>query len=295
MEERETFEETAIFRFAVLKGKLIVYQATSLKNQIRFYVNKTQFFSATECAGGCLVQFGDENDDNSKISIIEELKRFMIFFFMGIGMFASCIALIMYLSEILQNLPLIIFTEIVIFFIGTLLNIVICEAMATPFCLKSKHAAEHMMVNFLESNKRLPKNMEELKKCSRFAPGCSSRELIEGIPVEFTRSMIGIIAATIIGGIVELLFHTSIVATTIIVTYLLVRFVAGKAITKAHKFKCIIIPMRRVLTHIAQYANTTRKVKDEDLILAYYVARKWLQAVYPEYYDEKNDTFLNNI
>jgi hypothetical protein len=53
--------------------------------------------------------------------------------------------------------------------------------------------------------------------------------------------------------------------------------------------------MRRVLTHIAQYANTTRKVKDEDLILAYYVARKWLQAVYPEYYDEKNDTFLNNI
>lgn len=55
---------------------------------------------------------------------------------------------------------------------------------------KSKHSAEHMMVNFLEINKRLPKNIEEVKKYSRFSSECGSRKLIEGIVEELIRSII---------------------------------------------------------------------------------------------------------
>ena len=65
----------------------------------------------------------------------------------------------------------------------------------------------------------------------------------------------------------------------------------GKVITKCGALDFIIKPIKKVLTHIAQCANTTSKVKDRDIIFAYSVAKPWLQVVYPEFYNENEDIF----
>ena len=180
----------------------------------------------------------------------------------------------------------------VIYFIINIINVVIMEAMETAPAIKSKHSAEHMMVNFLEFNKRLPKNIEEVKKSSRFSPECGSRELIKGIAEELIRSIIATVFTVIVSIIVSHLSSNSITnAIVFLATYYFIKFVVGKVITKCGALDFIIKPIKKVLTHIAQCANTTSKVKDRDIIFAYSVAKPWLQVVYPEFYNENEDIF----
>ena len=65
----------------------------------------------------------------------------------------------------------------------------------------------------------------------------------------------------------------------------------GKVIIMYGVLDFVIKPTKKVLTNIAQCANTTSKVKDRDIILAYSVAKPWLQVVYPEFYNENEDIF----
>ena len=148
------------------------------------------------------------------------------------------------------------------------------------------------MVNFLETNKRLPKNIDEVKKSSRFSSKCGSRELITGISENFIR---GIIASVFAVLYIAIESHFSSYSTTNetvpILIYYFVRFLVKKAITKYNAFKFIINHIEKVLINIVQCANTTSKVKNKDIFLAYCSARSWLQFVYPQFYNENEDIF----
>ena len=79
--------------------KLIVYHASSLQNEIRFYINYTQYFTAVECEEGCITKFEEEKSEEcnkkSKISIVREnLKEFIILFsiFIGISILVFIVA-----------------------------------------------------------------------------------------------------------------------------------------------------------------------------------------------------------
>lgn len=164
--------------------------------------------------------------------------------------------------------------------------------MNTAPAIKSKHSAEHMMVNFLEFNKRLPRNIEEVKKYSRFSKECGSRDLIKGIAEELIRSIIATVFTIIVSTVVSHLCSNSIANIIVfLVTYYFIKLLVGKAITKYGALSFIIKPIKKVLTMIAQCANTTSKVKDRDIVLAYAVARTWMQVVYPEFYNENKDIF----
>ncbi len=294
MEERN--KVTSIFK-SNDPEKLVVFHAASLQNEIRFYLNDTQYLTAVECEEGCSIRLEEEReeegDKKSKISIIKEnLREFIKLFSIIIGISILGFIGVLYLSKRIDSILVYLIIMNIIYFVINIVNVVIMETMETAPAIKSKHSAEHMMVNFLEINKRLPKNIEEVKKSSRFSPECGSRELIKGIAEELIRSIVATIFTVIVSIIVSHFSSNSV--TNVIVflsTYFLTKFVVGKAITKYGALNFIIKPIKKVLTNIAQCANTTSKVKDRDIILAYSVAKPWLQVVYPEFYNENEDIF----
>ena len=277
--------------------KLVVFHAASLQNEIRFYLNDTQYLAAVEDEEGCTIRLEEEKEEEdnkkSKISEIREnLKEFLKLFSIILGISILGFIGVFYLGKIIDNILVFLIIMNIIYFIINIVKVVIKETMETAPKLKSKHSAEHMMVNFLEINKRLPKSIEEVKKSSRFSPKCGSGELIKGIAEELIRSIVATIFTVIVSVVVSHFSSNS--ATYVIVflaTYFLVKFVVGKAITKYGALSFMVKPIKKVLTNIAQCANTTSKVKDRDIILAYSVARTWLQVVYPEFYKKNEDVF----
>lgn len=299
MEERN--KVTSILKSAD-QGKLEVGEAASLIDQIWFYINNTQYFAAIENQEGCEVILGEEKEEEcnkkSKNSISREiLKEFIKFCSVTLGILLLGSIGVVDASRIINNILALIFNMNIIYFITNIASVVILETMTTDPSLKSKHSAEHMMANFLEINKRLPKNIEKVKKTSRFTKECGSRELIEGYAEELIRGIVSIIFTMSVRSIIVSNFSAMFLTngTVLLGTYYLVRFVVGKVITKYEALNFIIEPMENVLTNIVQCANTTSKVKDRDIILAYCVAKRWLKEAYPEFYDEKEDVFWKFI
>lgn len=296
MEERNTV--TTIFK-SNDPEKLIVFHAASLQDQIRFYLNDTLYIAAIDCEEGCSIEVGTESEkkgekEESKKStfaiIKENPKEFIKILSLSLVIATLSFAGLLYLGTIIDNVLIYLFIIDVIVLITNVVKVVVLESKETSPCLKSKHSAEHMMCNFLEINKRLPKNMDEIKKYSRFSPDCGSRELIEGIAENFIQSTIADIFTVIASGIVSYFCDNSI--TNIIAflgTFYLVKFVAGKLIKKQKRMEFVVKPIKKVLTNIAQCANTTSKVKDRDILIAYSVARCWIQIVYPEFYNQEED------
>jgi len=272
--------------------ELVVFHAASLENEIRFYLTNTQYLTAVECEEGCSIRL-EENNKKSKISVIREnLKAYIILFSAILVTTILGITGIMYLSTIIDSILVFLIIMNIIYFIIDIVNAVIIVTLAMTPAIKSKHSAEHMMVNFLKINKRLPKNIEEVKKSSRFSPKCGSRKRIEDV----AEKLICGIAASIFTVVVNVIvshFSSNPVTNAIVLlsTYFLVGFVVRKAITKYGTLNFIIEPIKKVSTNIVQCATTTSKVKDRDIILAYSVAKAWLQVVYPEFYNENEDIF----
>lgn len=274
--------------------KLVVFHAESLEDEMRFYLNDTQYITATECTDGFSIKLDEEEKQKegectkkSKISIImEHPKEFIKLFSIPLGILILSFIGMLYLSDIISNILAFFIIMNIIYFIVNIMNVIIIESMQVSPTLKSKHSAEHMMVNFLETYKRLPKNFEEIKKSSRFSPKCGSRKLINGIAEDFIRSILAVTSA----GIVSLFFPSNYEIIFLLI-YFLVSFIIRKAIKKYGILSFIINPINKVLTNIAQCSNTTNRVKDNDIILSYFVASVWLQVVYPEFYDKNTNTF----
>ena len=278
--------------------KLVIFHAASLQDQIRFYLNDTQYIAAVDCEEGYQIIVGEEVQEKeeikkSTISIIREnLNQFIKLFSLCIGIFALGILLLFYLITIIDNILVYVVIMHIVYLIINVVIVVILESKETAPSLKSKHSAEHMMVNFLEINRRLPKNIEEVKKCSRFTPECGSQDLVEKIAANFIKCVFASIFSFIISEIVLCFYDNAIVNEIVfLLAYYPLSFVLGKLIKKYKKIEFIIRPMKKVLTYIAQCANTTNKVKDRDIILAYSVASPWVQVVYPEFYNQDADVY----
>lgn len=279
-------------------GNLEIFSAASLENQIRFYFNDTQYVAAIENEGKCELKIGnvDEEENATKsmnYSISEELKSFMFFLFGCMEwIFVGYIAL-----SCLSKMPDSILVFILVFHVGlfviSIVDVLILEFMETSFSLKSKHSAEHMIANFLKTNKRLPRSIREVKECSRFTPQCGSRKLIANDVNNFVRSLYAV-SITTFACLIIMHFTDDIFINVIgiYITYILAECLLEIAITKYGILDFIIEPMTKVLTNVVQCANTTSNVKDTDIILAYFAAKLWLKNVYPEFYNEEEDVFL---
>lgn len=208
--------------------KLLVFRSISLQNEIRFYLNPTQYFTAVECEKGCEIRLRDESDEKeefnkkSELSIIREnLKETIKSVSITLGFLLLATIGLLYLNKIIDNLLVFLLIMNITFFITISVSVILMGSMLLTPALKSKHSAEHMMVNFLEINKRLPKNIAEVKKSSRFSPNCGCRQLIKIIVKVFILSIVSTIFAVIVSGIVSHFYSNS---QTNVIVFLLFTF-----------------------------------------------------------------------
>ena len=276
--------------------KLVVFQAASLENEIRFYLNDTQYYTAMECKEGCIVKFGEDalekaHQNESLLSVIKaNLKDFIAVcsIFLGIAILGAIV--LSYLGAIMNNVLMFLIIMNIAQLMVKLVSVVLIETTQHSPSIKSKHSAEHMMVNFLQLNKRLPRNIEEVKQCSRFSTECGSKDLIEGFAEQFISNTIAIFFAILVSIILGYFSFNSVTNSYIIAAiFLIAKYLIGNVITKCGSFRFVIEPMEKALTNIAQSTNTTRRVNDKDIILAYCAAKPWLETVYPEFYNESDD------
>lgn len=284
--------------------ELIVFHASSLENEIRFYFNDEQYVVARDNNDGTLLvkceeEKKTEQNNESTLAYIKKNikdKDFLKFLACAIGSGLLISILIVALSIILavvinNTLIYLLFMNFLFFFIQVII-VVTSEYKTTSPSIKSKHSAEHMMANFLEKNKRLPKNMEEIKKTSRFCVDCGSRKKIRIATEDFVQSIFTMIIALIISYFVTRNCKNEILSGIILLAiYLATSYGIWILIHKYNKLKFIINPIENMLNNIVQCSNTTKNVKDNDLQLAYYAAKYWLQVVYPEFYSEDDDIF----
>lgn len=280
--------------------KLIVFHASSLEDEIRFYFDDKRYVSAKDNHDGTLsIQYGEKDTTNyiqnnkSTLTIIKEnLKDFLkIMFFLSIVTLLITFLFVILAIIIKNTLIYLLIINFIYFFFG-IVSVAIEEYKTTPPSLKSKHSAEHMMANFLEKNKRLPTNMDEIKETTRFCIDCGSRELIRGYTEDFIQSGVTSILAVVIASCITQNCENGIILGIIFfIFYITIAYFVGILMRKYGKLDFLIEPIQDLLNNIIQCCNTTKNVKDEDIILAYYAAKYWMKIVYPEFYVEDEDNF----
>ena len=284
--------------------KLIVLHARSHEDKIKFYVNENECFVGEKIKDKIeiIVNLCDDTKNaeiTTKTSFKENLKyalsSYHIILLSALIVLLSILSII-FVASLINNtlISLLLITTIPL--ITKMTAITLYEFKETSMALKSKHAAEHMMINCLETYRRLPKSLKELKKSSRFRKDCSSRKKIKG----FTNDYLSWSVAGLITYFAEYFFSilslNAIIYLIILVSlYFLIYFLTNIALTKIKKLQFIVIPIENLLNNIVQCANTSKKVNEVDFLLAYCVAKEWIKLVYPEFYDESEDTFLDDF
>lgn len=273
--------------------ELTVLHAASNSHSIRFYLNYNQYLIGYESEAN-KVYFEDEDnlsakrihetDKESDEQTNKNTKLAIIFglFFIFVTIFTMCMCLIFLNSFFESKLPYLCSMAAICSGLS-LSSVVMLISIETPKKAKSKHSAEHMMVNFIEKHKRMPHSLEELKTASRFSYACGTRDRVESC----ARVTAQLLISTVLAYLSEFLFNSQ---SARCICYLIVYFVVYILIgylTQSDKCLYFLIkPLKRLYNYAGQLGNTTRKVQDEDLKLAYSVCSVWIYLVYPEFYKD---------
>lgn len=286
------------------KEKLVVQMASSTEDEIRFYINKNQFIAGVENEDESIT-IKLESKDTGDISEVEEGKTKVKFSFRGIVEIALIILPIAAAMLVISLIFVKIFKSFIFYMLVMSLTTILISTGITVFSqysltslkLKRKHAAEHMMANFLEKNKRLPKNVEEFKKASRFHKSCGSSYYIKGTPQDFISCIVAAILTFIINVVIRYFTENEIVELIVVfLSYYIICFVVRKILNATTKFDFLVQPIEDMFTKIVQIGNTCskRKLREDDLALVYFVAYRWIQIVYPEFYNGEPDSIVNS-
>lgn len=282
-----------VFRTCEL-NELRVYRAKSSKTEIRFYINENQYVKAQKEEDGTfkveIEETTNNNKPKAKNQIKMKLERFLILTVTTILLYALLTLISHYIDISLNEISCLLIANILLYVI-----FIICiaskEKKRATASSRSKHSAEHMLANFLEKNRRLPRSIKEVKESSRFAKKCGTRYNI----IPYTRIFIqGIIISLLVVAIATVVlpkeFHnTRIEHEFIAVLYLVLNFIV-ELFEIYQKVDFLAMPISKWVSIPIQCINTTRYVKRNDIRLAYYAAREWLKIVYPEYYRDGNDS-----
>ena len=294
-------EKTMLNRCDIdLESKLMKISARSLDDQIRFYLNDDEsweddrlYIAAMKIGGKYSIKIGKE-DIFEKIKmadeLIEKLKGANIWIFMVKAIF---ILFSVFLAICVNNIFFSMLEVNCCWLLTRMLENTIKHIKISSQNIKSKHSAEHMLINFIRIHKRLPRNIKEIQKYYRFSLTCGSSHEVSEMAETFVSTLIGIMFSFIINTIIIFMFGESDIVFIITIMVYIITSIAIAILTEKRPklLKKIVTPLRNMLIVINQITLTTRKVKHDDIILAYIVARDWVLMKCPEIY--KEDEYYN--
>ena len=288
-------------------NEIIVNRAESLEHEIRFYFNSEQYVAAFEKPNveTVFIRFDEDKEEEEKsekkIQILKKIRK-------KEGLLSRVFSVLMGVLNIVSTimnmggfllLNLYIICMICVLMLVQIIAVVRCEEEFLPESIKSKHTAEHMIINFIQKNRRLPRNTQEYKRASRFDDDCGSIKKIRYEINEFLQNMITIIIVLLIEIFVIKIQQVIKLSSSIDYVYVyayiyMTVFYVVRKMLKDNRFKVIRRKIEIIINKIIQCSNTTKNVKERDLELAYCAAEQWMKIVYHEYYEE-NDNIFNKV
>lgn len=161
--------------------------------------------------------------------------------------------------------------------------------------LKSNHAAEHMIINFLKRHHRLPRNMRELRRASQVDVYCDTKDSVLVCPVHTVIAFLIVSVANLIVSLLLTISHSS--NSFILCSCTIFLFIAYIICVKEKiGYKTFGDFFFTIMSCIIQYRTMPKKnVTKESLIMAYITAANWFLVVFPKEFDLKayNNFFKN--
>lgn len=285
-----------------IEMKLMEISARSLDSQIRFYLTDDEsweddrlYITAKKIGEKYYINIGKEDIfEKTKMAdeLIEKLKGVNIWIFMVKAIF---ILFSIFFAICVNNIFFCMLEINCCWLVTGMLENAIKHIKISSQNIKSKHSAEHMLINFIRIHKRLPRNIKEIKKYYRFSLTCGSSHDVSGMAETFISTLIGIMFSFVINTIIIFMFGDSYIVFIItMMVYIITSITIAILIEKRpNLLKKIVTPLRNMLIVINQVTLTTRKVKHDDIILAYIVARDWVLMKCPEIF--KDDDYYNIV
>ena len=161
--------------------------------------------------------------------------------------------------------------------------------------LKSNHAAEHMIINFLKRHHRLPRNMRELRRASQVDVYCDTKDSVLVCPVHTVIAFLIVSVANLIVSLLLTISHSS--NSFILCSCTIFLFIAYIICVKEKiGYKTFGDFFFTIISCIVQYRTMPKKnVTKESLLMAYIAAANWFFVVFPKEFDLKayNNFFKN--
>lgn len=279
------------------KKKIVVEHASTGSDKIRFFLDETWYVTACEFEENRYMTIIQHEPMAMMENYLEQLcysnnlkqinRRLDIIIDIALALLCFSIMIVV------DNFFFSVFMANAVIFLIYLRHNLVRKLALTPENIRSKHSAEHKMVNFISKNQRLPRNWEELRKASRFSNRCSSNIDIIIAERSFVTITIAIIGALLVHCIAKLVLVNFSVFFWFV--FDLIIYTLFLAIMLKYRdrgvVKSLINCSISVLMRVNQLSVTKRKVADSDLILAYLAGRRWMLMKYPEFYTEEDEKF----
>ena len=274
--------------------KVRVGKAMSLDDQIRFYLNDDLYVAATEeqNSGKYKISFGDESiEENDSGGHKKGKMRYQKLILLQVVSSLFIIIVAIMSIAIISNWRFSLFAPCFAVLLIGLTNSAILNLSCTSKKLRGKHSAEHMMIKYMEENNQIPTKLSEVRKYSPLNLSCGSRFNVETEAENFSLSLISIVITIVFSLMIQWIFNNpGLTLITAMLAYIILSFGIPILYRKNKNiFSQIVKPIKNTIILINQLTLTSRKVKDDDLLLAYLAARMWMMIVYPEFYDSERD------
>lgn len=290
-----------------MKNRNIDCRAVSYTDRICFYVNSAQYYEAIDNGDEIEVHLkDDENQEETeqkffklepkfekkstdtpkneeKESFFKEVKDILITnkkdFLVVLGVIysilISCYIMMSFLKGALNLGVSIAFTLSILFHVIDL-TCKMCNEILIDEDLKSKHGAEHSMINFMIKHDRLPETLTEVRTASRFSLDCGSRNEIKGRAERYMATLSSLMVSIILQKLIEQKLDNMITIVILFVSFILLEIIFFKIIRKRNLLCPVTKWIEDQLTMLLQLFNT-RVTTDHNILVAYYVASAWFE------------------
>ena len=290
-----------------MKNRNIDCRAVSYTDRICFYVNSMQYYEAIDNGDEIEVHLKDDEKNEEteqkffkvelksekkstdtpnnkekksyfkkvKDILITNKKDFLIVLGVIYSILISCYIMMSFFKEAL-NLGLSIAFILSILFHVIDLTYKMCNEILIDEDLKSKHGAEHSMINFMIKHDRLPKTLTEVRTASRFSLDCGSRNEIKGRAERYLATLSSLIVSIILQKLIEQKLDNIIAIVILFVSFILLEIIFVKIIRKKNLLYPVTKWIEDQLTMLLQVFNT-RGTTDHNILVAYCVAIAWFE------------------
>ena len=290
-----------------MKNRNIDCRAVSYTDRICFYVNSIQYYEAIDNGDEIEVHLkDDENQEETeqkffklepkfekkstdtpkneeKESFFKEVKDILITnkkdFLVVLGVIysilISCYIMMSFFKGALNLGVSIAFTLSILFHVIDL-TCKMCNEILIDEDLKSKHGAEHSMINFMIKHDRLPETLTEVRTASRFSLDCGSRNEIKGRAERYMATLSSLMVSIILQKLIEQKLDNMITIVILFVSFILLEIIFFKIIRKRNLLCPVTKWIEDQLTMLLQLFNT-RVTTDHNILVAYYVASAWFE------------------